>query len=629
MGILERVVRECMCNERINRGECVKLGFQDLSSQSPEPKINKFKFLYYLFMVILGINQSHNAGVAIIKDNKIVSVINEERLNGIKNYWGFPFLSLEMALKESDIEPYEIDRVAIANLSMLGESEGNDPKERVKNIYFKKRMSFSRKIMYILSYLPPIIDTLSFSKIALLYGKIGSCSKKSEIKKYLKKKGIIAPVSFIDHHFSHACSAFLTSPFKESLVYTSDFMGDFISGSVYKFNEDGFEKIKEMSFYSSPGMVYTWITFFLGFTPGKHEGKITGLAAYGNPQKTYNKFKKYLKLSNDKSLFKRKIKGFWYHNAIEMFKRDFKNNSREDIAAGLQKRFEDVISENVNYYAKLTDLSNISLAGGVFANVKLNQRILELPSIDNVFIHPAMDDGGLALGAALAVWCKEKLIHGEKAKPFNISHVYFGPKYSNETIEDELKKFKLNYEFIPDIEKMIGELLNENKVIARFNDRMEYGPRALGNRSILYHPKDKSVNKWLNKKLKRSEFMPFAPATLKEYTKTSYKNIKGGEIPAKFMTITFNVTEEFANACSAVTHVDGTARPQIVDKKDNPSFYKIIKEYYKISGISTVINTSFNMHEWPIVCTPKNAITSFLQSKLDFLAIGNYLVRIK
>ncbi len=577
-------------------------------------------------MIILGVNQSHDAGAALIKDNKIVSVINEERLNGIKNYWGFPSKSIDLVLKESNVLPSEVDKVAVSNLSMVGGTEGSNPKDRMLNIYSKNQIELGKRLMYFASNFG-FIETLTFSKLCLLIGRLRSISKIQDMKKYLKNIGIKAPVELVEHHHAHACTAFLTSPYKESLVYTSDFMGDFICGTVYECNEDGMKRIKEVPFYVSPGMVYGWITYYLGFVPGKHEGKITGLAAYGDSNKTYNQFADYLKLSENKGDYVRNIKRFWYLNAIERFSKDFNGISREHVAAGLQKRFEDVVSENVNYYVKKTNFRTVALAGGIFANVRLNQRILELETVDNVFIHPAMTDGGLALGAALALYEKDKKEHNEKLKSFNFENVYFGPQYSDHEIEEEIKKSKLNYEYVENIEKEAAELLSNKKIVARFNGRMEYGPRALGNRSILCHASDKTINDWLNKRLNRTDFMPFAPVSMEKFAKQSYQNLEGGEKAAKFMTMTFYVTDNFAKECPAVTHLDNTARPQIINENDNLSYYNILKEYHKITGIPTIINTSFNMHEWPIVCNPQNAIQSFTEGKLDYLAIGNYLLK--
>ncbi len=568
--------------------------------------------------IILGVNHSHNAGVAIIKDDKIVSVINEERLNGVKNYWGFPELSLLEIIKQAKIKPEEIDIVAVCNLSALGAADGDNPTQRAINIYEKQETIPEKKLMYNLANYK-IVETMFFSKMALLYSIYKSKEKKKEIFRKLRDIGIVCPIEFIEHHHAHACSAYYTSHFDDCLVYTSDFVGDFISGTVYICKDGKMKRIKEMPFYPSPGMIYTWITYMLGFTPGKHEGKVTGLAAYGNPDKTYEVFCKYLNLSKSKDKFIRNIRGFWYNNAIKMMKKDLEGCSREDIAAGLQKRFEEVVSENINHYIKKTGKDKIALAGGIFANVRLNQKILELDGVKEIFIHPAMDDGGLALGAAL-------VIH---KKHLPIDDVFFGPEYSDEDIKEVLDKENLKYKYMKNIEKEIAKRINQNKVVARFDGRMEYGPRALGNRSILYNPKDRSVNDWLNERLNRTEFMPFAPATLEEYEEEAYKNIKAKGKATNFMTITFDVTDKFAKECPAVTHLDGTARPQIISKKDNPNFHKIIDEYRKLTGIPTIVNTSFNMHEHPIVMTPEKAVASFMEGKLDYLAIGNYLVGYK
>ena len=205
--------------------------------------------------------------------------------------------------------------------------------------------------------------------------------------------------------------------------------------------------------------------------------------------------------------------------------------------------------------------------------------------------------------------------------------MYLGTNYCNDKIREVLEKENLNYTFQEDIEHKIAELLAEGKVVARFNGKMEYGPRALGNRSILYQPTDPSVMIWLNERLKRTEFMPFAPSTLQEYARESFENIDGAEYTAQFMNIAFNCTDWMKETCTGVIHVDGTARPQIVVKKANPSYYKIIDEYRKITGLPTIINTSFNMHEEPIVCSPHDAVRAFKQGALDYLAIGNYLVK--
>jgi carbamoyltransferase len=208
-----------------------------------------------------------------------------------------------------------------------------------------------------------------------------------------------------------------------------------------------------------------------------------------------------------------------------------------------------------------------------------------------------------------------------------MDQVYFGPEFSDEDIERDLELNGLEYTCHQDIECQIARLLSEGYVVARFNGRMEYGPRALGNRSILYQPTDHSVNDWLNQGLSRTEFMPFAPSTLQQYAEQCFRDVKGAEDAARFMTITFNCTDWMKEHCQGVVHIDNTARPQLVIQDENPSYYKIIDEYRKLTGLPTVVNTSFNIHEEPIVCTPSDAIRAFNMGNLDYLAIGSFLVK--
>jgi carbamoyltransferase len=279
-----------------------------------------------------------------------------------------------------------------------------------------------------------------------------------------------------------------------------------------------------------------------------------------------------------------------------------------------------VASAYVGHYVRKTGIRNIVLSGGVVANVKLNQRLKEIDGVERIFVHPNMGDGGCGTGAALLEFAGAPPL----SKP--LSDVFWGPSYDGDEIVEALQRAQLRFDRYQPIEPKIAALIASGKVVARFNGRMEYGPRALGNRSILYHAREPEVNQWLNQRLGRTEFMPFAPATLYEQRHECYRNIDGAEYAAQFMTITFDCTERMKRESPAAVHVDGTARPQLVTPTSNPSFYRIISEYHKLTGIPSVINTSFNMHEEPIVCTPDDAIRAFLQGNLDYLAIGEYLV---
>jgi carbamoyltransferase len=262
----------------------------------------------------------------------------------------------------------------------------------------------------------------------------------------------------------------------------------------------------------------------------------------------------------------------------------------------------------------------------VFANVVLNQRIADLPECEAVYVFPAMGDGGLAAGAAFGEYRKraggDDFLEGGRMLP----HVYLGNAYTNEEIETALRKSGLPYRHYDDIEGIIALLAFQGRVVARFNGAMEYGPRALGNRTILYKTDDPTVNAWLNERLNRTEFMPFAPACLAGHEQKLFHWNPAAQRAAQFMTITSDCTEWMKKNCPAVVHIDGTARPQLVDSETNPSFHKIITRYYELSGIPVLVNTSFNMHEEPIVRTPDDAVRAYQLGRLDNLAIGEFLL---
>ena len=487
---------------------------------------------------------------------------------------------------------------------------------------FDKR-NLRRRIADFLSQKGDILDKdFMIDLYVSIYSKL---PKAVELKKFLKKKHIYAPITFVEHHKSHAASAFYTSPFdRDTLVLTIDASGDGVCSSLSIIDSKFLlKRISASPFVTSPASVYGYITYILGFKPGKHEGKITGLAAYGDPKKTYHIFKKAMGFRGMR--FKCGLHA-WGQPAADKLRRLLKGYSKEDISAGLQKRFEDVIVGVVSNALKKYPRKHIALAGGAFANVKLNQRLAEIPGIKSVFVHPHMGDGGLGVGAGLSCWadyCSRKKV---LPKPVPIDNVYFGPSYNNDAVKHALSKSDLKFRQYKNVAKEVAKILAKGKIVAIFNNRMEYGPRALGARTIMSQATDKRVNDWLNQKLHRTEFMPFAPVTMKEHVNTLYKNFKFGEVAAQFMTITFDVDKKLGKKLPAVVHVDWTARPQTITPKQNKLYYDIIKEYYKITKLHTVVNTSFNMHEEPIVCTPEDAIRSFKAGCADYLMLNDFIV---
>jgi carbamoyltransferase len=273
----------------------------------------------------------------------------------------------------------------------------------------------------------------------------------------------------------------------------------------------------------------------------------------------------------------------------------------------------------VSHWLEVTGCDRLVLAGGVTANVKMNQRLHELEAVKGLFVYPNMGDGGCGSGLAVhRSW--------PGGPPKELEHVYLGPSFSDEEIEAALRGAGLEFERPALLGAEVAARLHAGQVIGRFAGAMEYGPRALGNRSILYHGREPEVNQWLNQRLGRTEFMPFAPVTLWEARHRCYRGLAGAEHAAEFMTVTFECTDEMRTSCPAAVHVDGTARPQLIRREVNPGYHDVLVEYERLSGIPSLVNTSFNLHEEPIVCTPQDALRVFLQGGLDCLAMGPFVV---
>lgn len=572
-------------------------------------------------MVILGITDSFTSGAAVVIDGKLVAAVNEERLNRNKMCMGFPTLSISEVLRLANVTPADIDAVAVATVNLFWR-----PETVPYTDYFREEKGSARD--YYLSLGAALSTVVGDSTAArkVYYGlkKVLTRGRQDKIAKALQEDfGINSPVQFLDHHLCHAASAYFTSGYKQATVITQDGAGDGKCSKAYKVKNGRFKELAALDSYDSIGNYYSYITHLCGYKAHKHEGKITGLAALGQPA-YLELLKKYISFENGTIINKGKC---FDHSAIIKLQKDLPSDfSHADLSASVQELLEENVAEFCDYWIKKAGISDVALSGGVFANVKLNQRIHGLGSTRSLFVHPGMGDDGLAVGAALY---EENKLAGYRHQQV-IQDVYLGGEFTEAEISRALQYHNLKPEAIKDnLEKEVAKLLADGKVVARFDGRMEYGPRALGNRTIMYQPTDPTVNKWLNERLVRTEFMPFAPVTLWEERDKCYKNVEGAEETARFMTITFDCTDYMKESCPAVCHVDGTARPQLIREEDNPLYYKILKEYQTITGLSTLINTSFNMHEEPIVHTPDDALRSFKRGNLDAVVIGPFLVMAK
>ena len=570
-------------------------------------------------MAVLSITQGHDTGAVIVKDGRILAAISEERLSRIKMDTQFPTRSIPAVMQIAGVKHEDIKHVVIPELRKGEDIFKNIFPKYPKSVFAgskSARAGFGDRTRQLVMSGSLLMKT--YPRMALLYRRY---------EKRLREMFPQAQLHRVEHHLTHAASAYYTSGFEKAIVITGDAWGDFVSTMVCLGEGKKMRAVHRSYYPNSLGHYYQSLTNWLGFRGGRHEGKILGLAAFGDPASPVYDEIKGLLVCEGLDVHAPYMMGKIWHKKMPFAKSSMMSKlvakyKREDIAAAFQRRFEEVVTALVKNAMEHYKVDSFCLAGGIFANVKLNQRVFEVPGVKRVYIFPNMGDGGVCAGSALYYDINQNGSRGSA-----LPHAYLGPDYSEKQMEKALRDKGVPFEYHKDIEVKVAELLTQNKVVARFNGAMEYGPRALGNRSILYPAVDPAVNKWLNDRLKRTEFMPFAPVTLMEEAPRCYKNLSGAEYPARFMTITFDCTDFMRTKSPAAVHVDNTARPQLIDEQSNASYYRILKEYYKLTGIPSIVNTSFNMHEEPIVCSPEDAIRAFQLGHLDYLALGPFLIK--
>src|SRR5678815_1029768 len=601
-------------------------------------------------MKVLGLSPlDKDSTVSLMEDGRMLYAAAEERFTRVKLQSGFPWHALEDALQATGTTVEEIDcvtypflpweeeaRLFQRNLSnereFLEETRSTQMSELLRQAASRRpgidpvrvgtrepneRMDkgLAKTIAYRLLASDSVISRNVAKRGSEEWGRTATAFHKQwhdELESSLLELGLGGKLKRVDHHLSHAANAYYTSGFSDALIVTLDGYGSGLAGSISVGRDGQIERLHGVEFPHSLGTFYESVTSGLGMQPSRHEGKVVGLAAYGDTGVLRDVLLARFSIEDGNFRILESNNVYFARMLATQF-------PKIDVAAAYQQVLEFIATRYVAHYLRQTGLRHLVLSGGVVANVKLNQRLRELPGVDRLFVHPNMGDGGCGTGAALLAF------NGNSARSEPIADVFWGPCYDETQIADALRRAQLPFDRYTPIEPKVAQLIAEGKVVARFDGRMEYGPRALGNRSILYHAREPEVNQWLNQRLGRTEFMPFAPATLYEYRNDCYRNIDGADYAAQFMTVTFDCTGRMKRESPAAVHVDGTARPQLVTPASNPSFYRIISEYHRLTGIPSVINTSFNMHEEPIVCTPDDAIRAFLQGNLEYLAIGNFL----
>lgn len=563
-------------------------------------------------MRVLGVSLGVCSGAALVDDGRLVAAVNEERLNRRKFWMGFPRASIAQCLA---LAPGPVDLVA------FGSTTHSPPTD--VNTYRIEQLSPMERLLGVLGDLGlqrPLLGTRA--GVGLYRALAGGLLtlQRPALRRGLAACGVTAPVTFLDHHACHAASAALTCGYDDALVITADQMGDGLCASVSVLEGRRLRPVREALVFHSLGIFYGYVTLMMGFRIGR-EGKVMGLAAHGDPRKTLPVFRKYAGFSPRSGIIENRQRGF-----ISDYRRlcaDLAPFSREDVAAGIQAHFEESLTALARYWLARTGKRRLCVAGGIFANVKVNQCLREMPEVDDVYVFANMGDGGLGAGAALLAHARRN--PDGPATP--LSTLYLGPAASRAEVIEALEATPgIRFHEAPDPEQEAADLLAEGKVVAWFAGRMEYGPRALGHRSILSTARDASINRWLNDKLRRTEFMPFAPTLLDEDAPLLLEGWAPHHIDARHMTSAYRATPLCRQIAPAVVHVDGTARPQVLRAQDDAGYHRLLSAYKRRTGHGIVLNTSFNMHEEPIVCTPRDALRGFLAAGLDALFIDGFRV---
>ena len=570
-------------------------------------------------MYTLGIScYYHDSAAALLKDGKVISAVEEERFSRKKFDDEFPELAIDFCLKEAGISSNQLDYVAF---------------------YDKPILKFERLLDNYIAVAPKGLFSFLDVIPKWLHKRLWI---KNEIRKHLK--GFRGPIIFPEHHMSHAAHTFFTSPFDEAAILSVDGVGEWTTSSFGKGYGTTIELTNDIRWPHSVGLFYSAFTYFLGFKVNEGEYKLMGLSAYGKPKYYDLICDKLIDIKSDGSIhLNMEYFAFTYdkvmtnQNFSELFgipprKEDSKAEQiHYDIAASVQLVLEDILLKMADHVYKKTGMKNLCYGGGVALNGVANNRILNDGPFENLHIPPSPGDGGSAVGCAqYSYFCytknkREIMPNAERIK----NNIYVGPSYSNDEIKLFLDKNTIQYKFLEtnSLLETTAKLISEQNVVGWFQGKMEWGPRALGNRSILADPRMKEMKDILNEKIKhRESFRPFAPSILEEFTSDYFEFASGrfSEI-LPYMLLVARVKKP--DKIPAVTHVDGTGRLQTVSRNINPLYYDLINKFFKITNVPVVVNTSMNVRGEPIVNTPQHALNMLTKTDMDYLVIGNYIIQ--
>lgn len=544
-------------------------------------------------MYTLGINATfHDSAACIIKDGKLLAAAEDERFTHIKHgkrpipfsTYEIPFHSIDYCLRVAGIHINDVDHFAYSfDLKQLEKPEHPSFMQAVGNARLHLRDGYPH---------------------------------------HLQKRFINADIPeekwhYVEHHIAHAASAFHASPYSEAAVLTLDGRGERATTGFYYGNGNELKPISQVDMPHSLGLLYEKMTTHLGFLHSSDEYKVMALASYGKP--VYADIFRDMIRVNGNGTYYIQNDDFEKHFGPRRLKDDEFTEYHFNIAHSLQLVLEETVLKLVGWLHKQTQSDNLCMAGGVALNCVMNARIRDRGPFKNIWVQPAAGDAGTALGAALWLDAKKR---NTNERAFEMDHAYWGPEYSDEEIEKFLKWTKTKYKKLENLEKEAAAILAQDKIIGWFQGRMEFGPRALGSRSILASPINPDMQARLNEVKDREDFRPVAPVVMEEDAHEWFIDAKY----SPFMLFIYDVRPEKADKIPAVRHVDGTARIQTVNEKQHPKYYNLLKEFKKLTGVPVLVNTSFNTLGKPIVCTPRDAIECFWGSPFDALIIGSYLI---
>jgi len=560
---------------------------------------------------VLGIScYYHDSGVALVRDGKLVAAAEEERFSREKHDHGFPSRAIAYCLREAGITIEQVDHIGF---------------------YEKPLVKFNRILETILAYWPLTCKAwLTAIPLWLAHRlRIG--------REIQEKLGTDKEILFCQHHLSHAASAFLVSPFDEAAIITADGVGEWTTTSWGVGRGTAIDMRKELRFPHSVGLLFSAITAYLGFRVNDAEWKVMGLAPYGRPR-FVDQFRKVVDIKDDGSI-RLDLRYFAHgysttrtfnHRWEELFGQPQNDpespltDFHRDIACSGQKIIEEIMVKIATHVHRETGSSNLCIAGGVGLNCVANWRILQESGFKNIFIQPAAGDSGGALGTAFYIYNTNL----KNPRTFRMDHAMWGPGFTNEEIRAALDSAEAVYEEADNEQELLDRtaaMIAEGEVVAWFQGRLEFGPRALGARSLLADPRNEKMKDVINAKVKfREAFRPFAPAVLKENAHEYFEMPAGMDMP--FMLLVPKVREAKRAIIPAVTHEDGTGRVQTVTEEHNGRFYRLIRAFGRLTGVPVVINTSFNVRGEPIVCTPRDAYHTFINTGIDALVIGDFIV---